>query len=112
MPRSRRKAGTALTGHSTCAGHVRRHVGCSVDEHAEGRRSSAYFDVAWYLAHHRDVQEAFGAGNYAGARHHWLNYGINEGRQSSPAFDVAYYVEANPDIKAAFGRDFAAAFKH
>lgn len=79
----------------------------------EGRRSSAAFDVTYYLGLHSDLQQAFGPRNYSSAINHWLTYGIREGRRSSVVFDVRYYLGKYPDLQNAFGSsNYSAAVDH
>ncbi len=79
----------------------------------EVRRASPGFDVAYYLATHADVAQAYGATNYAEAFWHWRMYGLKEGRRSSQAFHAKYYMDRYPDLQAAFGAtNYSAGLKH
>jgi hypothetical protein len=50
----------------------------------EGRQSSATFSIAAYLRRYPDLQNAFGANNYAAALNHYISNGRNEGRSAAP----------------------------
>lgn len=71
----------------------------------------AVFDPSWYLCHYPDLAAA-GFTGPAGARLHWLTFGMKEGRQAHPAFWVAEYLSLYPDLAAAFGGDYPAAVLH
>src|SRR5436305_11010841 len=63
------------------------------------------FNAEDYLNIYPDLMNAYGAGNSAGARDHWLKYGLaNEGRRASLIFDPQYYLQNNPDLATALDR--------
>lgn len=75
--------------------------------------SPEVFDAGFYPHINPDVRNAFGAGNYEGAKSHWLTNGIYEGRMASPGFHSDYYLAVNPDLRNALGeKKYAAAVVH
>ena len=49
----------------------------------EGRRGVSNFSPATYMQRHGDLQNAFGATNYAAGIRHYLQYGLSEGRSGN-----------------------------
>ena len=75
----------------------------------EGRRSSRYFDVRYYVDNNADLK-AVGMG-YRQAFNHFVNNGLAEGRRGSLLFDPNFYIQNSPDLLAARFNNVEA-FKH
>ncbi|MBR6826501.1 MAG: fibro-slime domain-containing protein, partial [Oscillospiraceae bacterium] len=59
---------------------------------ALGYLPSPYFDAKYYLAHNKDVRDAYGETNYERAYYHFITYGYWEGRQGSLYFSAKEYI--------------------
>ncbi len=69
------------------------------------------FNWQYYLNQNADLG-ASGINSAAGARNHWLAYGLCEGRQAHPNFHSTQYLGLYPDLTSAFGDNYALALRH
>nr|WP_246732843.1 rhamnan synthesis F family protein [Methylobacterium sp. BTF04] len=60
---------------------------------AAGYNPNPFFDCAWYISNHENLQET-GENPLV----HFLRAGVQEGRDPHPLFDLDWYLFANPDV--------------
>lgn len=68
------------------------------------------FDINYYMAHNRDLQNAFGD-DYDKYLDHFIKNGMKEGRQAIETFNVWEYKKYK-DLQEAFGNDLVAYYMH
>lgn len=72
---------------------------------------SAVYDYRYYVAHNRDVANAYGDDDIA-VLNHFIKYGMNEGRLSKATFNVYNYKARYGDLRNAYGNNIGQYYMH
>lgn len=77
----------------------------------DGIDYSPVYDYDYYIAHNKDVYNAFGD-NQEAVLNHFITYGMKEGRIAKETFNVKVYKENYVDLRNAFGDNTKSYYMH